>query len=151
MKHNETASLSSTHRKDGGNQRGVSIPTENKMNTAIRNAALGLVALICITGTSTAGIEVLEGIEVLGIEVLGIEVLQSGAQRVIVGTDAPAGFQVRLVMNLDGEDFICASQTVDNSGLMCLEFPMAHPNNRIELTTPDGIEVLSSVEIWELD
>ena len=142
MNHNERAALSSTRRKDDGTQRGVSIPMEKKMNNAIRNATLGLIALICITGTSTAGIEVLDGIEVLGIEVLGIEVLQSGAQRVTVAADAPAGCQVHLVMNIDGEDFICAMQTVDGSGLMCLEFPMAHPNNRIELTTPDGIEVL---------
>ena len=151
MKHNERAALSNTLRKDGGNQKGVSIPMENKMNKAIRNATLGLIALICITGTSTAGIEVLDGIEVLGIEVLGIEVLQSGTQRVIVGTNAPDGFMVRGVMTINGQTFICDMKIVDSSGMTYIDFPMAHESNRVELVTPDGIEVLDGVEVWELD
>ncbi len=138
MNHNTSATHSSSLRKDGGNQVGVSIPLENKMNNAIRKATLGLIALICITGTSTAGIEVL-----YGIEVLGIEVLQSGVQRVVVATDAPAGHHMRAVTIIDGEDVICDIQTVDGSGMNCLHFPAASEDNRIELVTPDGIEVLA--------
>jgi len=146
MNHNTRATHSSTLRKDGGNQVGVSITLENKMNNAIRKATLGLIALICITGTSTAGIEVL-----YGIEVLGIEVLQSGVQRVIVTTNGTPGDLVYGVTNIDGEDVICDMQTVDGSGLNCIHFPAASMNNRIELRTPDGIEVLAHIEIWELD
>jgi hypothetical protein len=139
MNHNARAAHSSTPRKDGGNQVGVSITKENTMNNAIRNATLGLVALICITGTSTAGIEVLYE----GIEVLGIEVLQSGAERVIIATDAQPGCTVWAIMNVDGQDIVCDIKTVDGSGFNAVEFFASHPNNRIQLVAQDGIEVLA--------
>jgi len=122
------------------------------MRNTIRNATFGLVAIALLAGATVAS----HGQE--GIEVLGIEVLSSGEQRVHTLTIAPLASELVAIMNFGEGDVIVDMRPVHPTGIDTMTFPFVHPNNRIELIGPDGIEVLDVVfvggngwEIWEWD
>ena len=105
------------------------------MKYAVRNASLALIAICCIAGITTAGIEVLSP----GIEVLGIEVLSGGELLVHSHvTNAPEGAFLKAYR----AGVLVDMQMVGDDGYASVVFPDAHPDNELALETAEGIEVL---------
>ena len=108
------------------------------MKTTIRFASFALVLVALIAGATIAE-------EQYGIEVLRCEYTPTGEQIVDVHTTAPEGCWIVGICNFGCGDEIFDMKPVNPAGFEMLAFPMAHPNNRIELVAPDGIEVLDVV------
>ena len=66
----------------------------------------------------------------------------AGEQIVDVHTTAPEGCWIVGICNFGNGDEIFDMKPVNPAGFEMLAFPMAHPDNRIELVAADGIEVL---------
>ena len=91
-----------------------------------------LIALLALTATAFAGIEVL-GIEVLGIEVLGIEVLAS---------DYPAGSYVEA----EADGLVVDTDIPDSDGYAYVEMPASAQSKIVNLRGPLG-ELLDSAPV----
>ena len=139
MKHTKRTPTGTASNWDGRRAGRSPRTWENVMRKTIRNATLGLVAIALLAGATIAS----HGEE--GIEVLGIEVLSGGVQMVHMHTIAPPGALLATVVDYGEGEMILEMRPVSPEGFDTMMFPFVHPENRIELLAPDGIEVLDVV------